>query len=269
VGRTIIWFGTENSNFIKFTALMLIRPTAILLSQVGIFMMVGSWNDTFAWWPFQMIASNCICFLVLIKLTKNDRVPLRKIYLSPFEKGIGIGGITGPFRERHFKNRALNVLYDISLFMTLLLTLGLIAFCIVRQIDHQIQARVMLAPLGALPLWAVISITILLPLTMPFVEVPWYFGYFFPKLEELLGGKGRHTGLLVAFSLTTTAFALQHCFQPFFFNGTFIALRFFKELPLILLAAWVIRTIPRFTPYILFLHGCMAVEVVVKSWQQL
>ncbi len=236
-------------------AVMMLRPAAVFLAQAGISLLLGSWEAARAWWPFQMILANCLCLAVLVPMTRNDGIPLAGVYLRPFDEGAWGGRLAPLLRERRYARRSLVLLYDAGLFIAILCTLGVVAFFLVRQIDQQLQANAAFVRSGALPFWARVSVTILLPATMPLAEVPWYLGYFFPKLERLLGGTAR------AFALTTAAFALQHCVQPLFFDAGVTALRFFVELPVILLAAWVMRAAPRLTPGILALHFLMALQV--------
>lgn len=248
-------------------ALMFVRPLCIVLAQVGFFTALGSWNATLPWWPFQMIIANIVCFFILVCRSRKDGAHLRDMYLHPFDEGLPAGRLTRLFQKRDLKPRILNVVYDLGLFCVILLSLGLIALKIAGCIDHQIQSADLCPRYDALPLRAVAAISILLPLTMPLVEVPWYFGYFFPRLERILEGKSKKTALLCSFAASTFVFSLQHCFQPFIPDWSYIGLRFLMLLPLLVLIAWVIRIIPRFMPYILFLHALMAVDVALKYWK--
>ncbi len=258
---------SKNSSAAACFALMLVRPLAIFCTQIALCFFFRSWHGTLSWWPFQMIVSNGICLFILFKLTKREKRPFSGIFLHPFGQGIETLKAAHILQRRCYRHRILNLLYDIGVFFALLMTLGLIAFLIAGQIDNLLQALVIVQRYEPLPRWAMISITILLPLTMPLAEVPWYFGYFFPKLETVLGAKHGNTGTAWAFILTVTVFSMQHCFQPFVLNGAFIVLRFIMELPLIVLAAGVIRIAPRFTPYILVLHGLMALEASSRYWK--
>lgn len=255
------------SNVLKSVVLMFIRPLCIFVTQLGLYFILGSWIATFPWWPFQMIIANIVCFLILVRLAKADGISLKDIYLHPFKEGLPVGKLTAIFRERNYKPRIQSVLYDLGLFCVILLSLGLIAFKIAGYIDNQIQTTGLCPRYEALPLRAVIAISLLLPLTMPLVEVPWYFGYFFPKIEEILSGKEKNSAVLFSFVVCTFVFSLQHCFQPFIPDWSFIGLRFLMLLPLLILTAWVIRIIPRFTPYILCLHALMAIDVALEYWK--
>lgn len=255
------------SNVLKSVVLMFIRPLCILITQLGLYFILGSWNATYAWWPFQMIAANVVCFLILLRLAKTDGISLNDIYLHPFKKGLPVGKLAAIFRERNYKPRILSVFYDLGLFCVILLSLGLIALKFSSYVDQQILTAGLCSRYEALPFAAVMTISLLLPLTMPLVEVPWYLGYFFPKLEVIMRDNGGKSPMILSFALITFVFSLQHCFQPFIPDWSYIGLRFLMLLPLLALIAWVIRIIPRFMPYILFLHALMAVDVALKYWK--
>jgi hypothetical protein len=153
------------------------------------------------------------------------------------------------------------------LFAGFLLVLGLPAIAAARLIESQISTAMEGWRYGPLPLWALLSVTLLLPLSMPLVEVPWYFGYFFPKLERLRASAGERHAWASALVIATVAYSVQHCFQPFLFDARFLALRAVMLLPLLLLIAVILRAVPRFMPYILVLHALMAVEVVWSYWR--
>lgn len=244
------------------TTFLIIRPISIILVQGFLWVLLKNWNDTFIWWPFQMIISNFICFCVMFWLVKRDKQKLTAIYFHPFDKGMNIGGFTKYLQSSKQRERLKSFLMDISIFLIILATFGILALKMMSVISLSIQSNVEFSRYGVLPLWATISITILLPVTMPLVEIPWYFGYFFPKLETSF----KHKSFIKAFTITTIVFSLQHCFQPFYFDSLFLALRSIMLLPVIILVGLVIRIIPRLTPYILIFHLLMAVEVVVKYW---
>ena len=41
-------------------AIMLTRLLCIVIAQVALALLLGSWSATFPWWPFQMIAANLV-----------------------------------------------------------------------------------------------------------------------------------------------------------------------------------------------------------------
>ena len=252
---------------VKYIAIMLTRPLCILIAQIGLALLLGSWTAAFPWWPFQMIAANIICFAILRKLTSQDGEPFRNLYLRPFGSGLVAGKLGRWLGPRRFERRALTVLRDVGLFAGFLLVLGLPAIAAARLIETQISTAMESWRYGPLPLWALLAVTLLLPLTMPLVEVPWYFGYFFPKLERLRVAAGKRHAWASALVITTAAYAVQHCFQPFLFDARFLALRAVMLLPLLLLTAVTLRAVPRFMPYVLVLHALMAVEVVWSYWR--
>ena len=246
-------------------ALMLIRPLCIVAAQVGVAIFLGSWSATFPWWPFQMIAANIVCAVLLFALSSRGEVPLRRIYLHPFVEGSATGKLGEFLKPKRFKHRALALVRDGALFVGLLLALGLPAIAAGRLVAEHLPVAIESSKYAALPTWALLSVTLLLPLTMPLVEVPWYFGYFFPRLEEALGASSRRPAV-IAGAIVTATYSLQHCLQPLALDAAFLALRSVMLLPVLALTALIIRLVPRFTPYILLLHAAMAIEVVTKYW---
>jgi len=253
---------------LNYSMLLLLRPLLVLICQVVLFLLLSSWEKTFIWWPFQMILTNILCFIVLVLLLKSEKGKLSRIYLNPFTAGENRGRISGFLERRQYNCNALNFVYDLFLVLMIFLVFGIPALKLVSVIGNQIQAEVEWMRFATLPVWAVYGITVLLPLTMPLVEVPWYFGYFFPKLESLFcrGNRGRTAAHLKAFLLTGMVFSVQHCFMPLLFSWDYIGWRSIMMLPIIVVVGIVIRVIPRLTPFILIIHGMMAIEVVLKYW---
>ena len=251
----------------RYIAIMMTRPLCIIIAQLGLACLLGSWSATFPWWPFQMIAANCVCFAILWKLTRRQDESLGDVYFHPFGADPVAGFLGRWLRPGDGGHPAIAALRDVGLFLGLLLVLGLPAIAVARLIESQLPSVVELSRYQPLPLWALWSVTLLLPLTMPLVEVPWYFGYFFPKLERVGIASHKRTAWLGALVITTAVYSAQHCLQPFVWNATFLALRAVMLLPLLLLIASIVRIAPRFMPYILVLHGLMALEVVARYWR--
>jgi hypothetical protein len=253
---------------LNYTMLLLLRPLLVFLCQVVLFLVLSSWEKTFIWWPFQMILANIVCFGVLVLLIKSEKGKLSRIYLNPFPAGGKRGKISGFLERRRYNCKVLNLAYDLFLVLVIFLVFGIPAIILVSVIGGRIQAEVEWIRYATLPVWAVYGITVLLPLTMPLVEIPWYFGYFFPKLESLFcrGERGRTAAHLKAFLLTGMVFSVQHCFMPLIFSWNYIGWRSIMLLPVIIVAGATMRVIPRLTPAVLAIHGIMAVEVVLKYW---
>ncbi|MBN1533760.1 MAG: hypothetical protein JXA20_13910 [Spirochaetes bacterium] len=262
--RETTWRGALQRSAGLNAAIMLARPAALLMVQVLFRSLLGSWEATYDWWPLQMVLANIPCLFALLLMMHLEGLAPREVYCRPFPSGSWAGRLAPLLRGRG-GGRWRGVLYDAGIFLAILCTLGLLAFILVRQMDLLLRTLPAFHRGGPLPPAARWAVTILLPLTMPLVEVPWYLGYFFPKLERLMGGRA---GTARAFALVTAAFALQHGFQPLFADAAVTLLRFAVELPLILLAAWVMRAVPRFTPAILLLHGLMALQVVMGCWAE-
>ena len=244
--------------------IMLVRVGVIALTQLIISLLVASPAAAYPWWPFQMIAANAVCIPLLFVLSRREgRVPA-SLFLRPFAEGAIPPGLKRLLRDRPELEPARRLLLDAALAMGVVALFGVPAFLLSRGIDSLLQAGAAVVRYAALPQWATLSMTVLLPPSMALGEIPWYLGFFFPRFEQRLGAAGvRHPSVKAAL-LCCGAFALQHCFQPFVPDATWLGLRFLVELPLILLSAAVIRLMPRFTPVALLLHLSLAVEVVLR-----
>lgn len=246
--------------------IMLIRIAAILVSQFIFSLLAGSPAAAYPWWPFQMIAANALCIPLLCARSRREGAAPAALFLRPYASGAMPQALERLFGDRPDLRPSRRLLRDAALLVGILASFGAAAFLLSRSIDSMLQARTAVARYAALPRWATIAMTLLLPPTMAFGEIPWYLGFFLPRFERRLAAAGASLPSLKAAALCCAAFALQHCFQPFVPDATWLALRFLVELPLIILAAALIRILPRFMPVLLFLHFSLAVEVALKYW---
>jgi hypothetical protein len=99
-----------------------------------------------------------------------------------------------------------------------------------------------------LPLWAAILSVLVFPVTQGLVELPLYFRYVLPRLQQ----QGVSTGLAVA--LTALMLGLQHVAMPFLFNNRFILWRGLMFLPFAFLVGIVLAWRPRLLPYLVVVH---------------
>ncbi len=87
-----------------------------------------------------------------------------------------------------------------------------------------------------IPVWMAAINTVLLPLSVVFAEMPLYFGYALPRIEEATGSKY----LAVAYPMFF--YALQHSFMPVLWDWRHILFRFLSFIPLMLvLGIWYYR----------------------------
>jgi len=105
-------------------------------------------------------------------------------------------------------------------------------------------------------------LTVLLPLTIAFAEMPLYMGYILPRLGLRLRSCATAV-LIVGFFL-----ALQHCTLPLIIDLRFIIWRLGMFLPLAILFAVILNWRPRLIPYIMIGHALLdfaAVAMIVLA----
>jgi hypothetical protein len=106
-----------------------------------------------------------------------------------------------------------------------------------------------------LPLWAGIVST-LFPLTIAFAELPTYFGYVMPRLENQLGN-----GWL-AWGLASLFLSFQHVTLPLVFDWQFIVWRFGMFIPLSFLLGLCLKLRPSLFPYLMAIHTLLDMSAV-------
>jgi hypothetical protein len=114
--------------------------------------------------------------------------------------------------------------------------------------DPLVPADMMFRPL---PLWAALIGLVIFPLTIMFSELPTYFGYGMPHVEEETGS--RWLSVLVP-ALFLSA---QHATLPLIFDARFLLWRLLMFLPLALYVGAVLRWRLRLLPYMMVLHGLL------------
>jgi len=107
-----------------------------------------------------------------------------------------------------------------------------------------------------LPTWAFV-VGFLFPLTIWFAELPTYFGYVMPRLEEQLKN-GWIAWLIASFFL-----AAQHMFLPLILNGGYMLWRTGMFLPFALFTGLVLKFRPWLLPYFVIVHALMDITTVL------
>jgi hypothetical protein len=215
--------------FAAFQALI-----ALLLALTG---SAAPWQASVAWWPASVVASNLTTLVLLNILARREGVRLIDLYSG--ERG-------------HFWT-------DLLIALALLLIGGPLGY-----FPNPLLATPLLgSPEAALdmfvrplPLWAAVVFGVLFPLTIPFVELPTYFGYCMPRLQVLF--KNRWTGML----LPALMLAAQHIALPLIFDVRFVTWRLLMFLPFALFIGIVLSWRPRLLPYMMVIHGLMDISLV-------
>lgn len=124
------------------------------------------WDAAVAWWPYQVIAVNLVCLLLLRGLAHRE--------------GIGFGELIGWGRA--------------PLGRDLLLALGLLVLALIAGMVGLFGLALLVygtpppeTMFRPLPEWALWPAMILLPLTNALAETVTYAGYVLPRLEAIWG----------------------------------------------------------------------------------
>ena len=119
--------------------------------------------------------------------------------------------------------------------------------------DANIATNLLFKPLPGWAFW----LSFLFPLTIWFAELPTYFGYAMPRIEERL--KNGWAAWLIA----SLFLAAQHMFLPLIFNSGYILWRFGMFLPFALLTGLVLKLRPSLLPYCVIGHALIDITTVL------
>lgn len=220
----------------SFPWLMVISRTvlfAIVQALIAVlFLLSGvtdAWHESERWWIFSVASANFISIILLVWLFKREG----KRYLELFR----------------FERKTL--WKDIALVIGAFILAGPIAFFPMNVLGNLIlgsynNAIAML--FRPLPVWALIA-GLLFPITIAFAELPTYFGYVMPRLEQKLG-----SGWL-AWGIASFFLGIQHATLPLIFDWNFILWRALMYLPFAFYIGLVLKFRPRLMPYLVIGHG--------------
>ena len=198
---------------------------ALLLLLQGI---PSPWYESARWWVFSVIMTNVLTILWLIRLFRLEG----KRYMDVLR-----------FERKTFWND---------------LGLAIVAFILAAPIGFlpgQVIAKTLFGtsdiPVAMmyrlLPLWAIL-VGILFPVTIALSELPTYFRYAMPRLEQQLSN-----GWL-AWVLASIALSLQHITIPLILDWRFILWRGLMFLPFALFLGLLLKFRPRLLPYLMVAH---------------
>jgi hypothetical protein len=223
----------DNGGFIVLP----LRLVLFGVAQLGIGALLGGdWRVAAAWWPLSALAANLVTIGLLALLLRAER----RSYWSLFRFRKGSVGKDWPWVLA-----SVAALVPLALLPNVVLAGWLFG-------DAAIAQHMLLQPL---PTWA-IWVSVLFPLTIPFAELPLYFGYAMPRIEAKTGSAILAAGLAALF------LAAQHVTLPLIWDGRFMVWRFLMFLPLAMFLAVVVRIRPSLLPYLVVIHGLLDLSVV-------
>lgn len=161
------------------------------------------------WWSVICTVCNLITVAVLLLLCKREN--------RRFMDLIG---------DRKGKSKVLTVAIIVIVMLVLGMG-GMVAFGLL--LFGQVPSNL----LTPLPIWVAAVNVVLLPATVIFAEMPLYYGYCVPAIEEATRNK------YLAVLYPVFFYALQHSFMPLLWDVRFMVFRFLSFLPLMLfLGVW-------------------------------
>jgi hypothetical protein len=210
------------------------------LTIAGLLSLAGTpapWAASAAWWTISALVTNLFSISLLVWLERRDN--RRYFDLIPAS------------RATVWKDLGLAALLLVGLLPLATLPNQWLATWLFGS--SEAAFALMFRPL---PLWAGL-VSLLFPITIAFAELPTYFGYVMPRLEQQLGN-----GWL-AWALASFVLALQHVTLPLILDGRFIAWRLGMFIPLAFLMGLSLKLRPRLFPYLMTLHAMLDMATVV------
>jgi hypothetical protein len=199
------------------------------------------WEESIAWWPVTATLTNFVVVAAMATLFRREG-----------------GNYLALFRiDRKTVRSDLAVLAASFVVISVLAIGPNVALSTLLWGNPERSLDLLVRPL---PLWAAWVALVLFPLTIPFAELPTYFGYARPRLRALTGKPW------VAILVSGAFLSLQHATLPLIFDWRFIVWRAFMFLLFALFTAWLLTWRPRLLPYTVVVHGLLD---LMMGWQVL
>jgi hypothetical protein len=236
---------------------MKVRTWAILASRLVIFALVqaviyltlravqpaATWASSAPWWVVTAAVTNLFSIGILAWAMRLEGKRFADVY--------------------HFDRSAS---WWRDLLLAVLLMAGAGFFAVVPNVvvgtalfgDAMIPYNMMFQPL---PLWAALVGLVIFPLTIALAELPTYFGYGMPHVEQETGSRWR------AVLVPALFLAAQHVTLPLLFDIRFFGWRLLMFLPLALYVGLVLRWRLRLLPYMAVLHGLLDFQAALMVYQ--
>lgn len=224
--------------------LMLISRSVLFMIFQGLIALIlmaagtpSAWDESARWWTFMAFLANFVSIYLLVRLLHAEG----RRYFDVFR----FSGVT-------WKTDMLWFLLASVIAMPIV---GAPREPLAAAIfgDAMIATNMMFRPL---PAWAFV-LSFLFPLTIAFSELPTYFGYAMPRLEEQLKN-GWFAWLIASFFL-----AAQHMFLPLILDSGYLLWRFGMFLPFALFTGFVVKLRPSLLPYFVVVHALLDVTTVL------
>ena len=225
------------------TEIPLSRPWLILLSRSALFLLFqllialalvltgtfAPWMEAARYWPFMAIFANIVSIYLLMRLYRAEG----KRYLDAIK-----------FSRATWRQ---DVLWFIGATILCLPVAAMPMNILGNAIfgDRMIPTYMLFQPL---PTWALL-VSLLLPITIAFAELPTYFGYSMPRVAAQIKN-GWIAWLVASFFL-----GAQHMLLPLIPDGRFMLWRLLMYMPFALFVGFFIKLRPTLLPYFMIVHA--------------
>lgn len=224
--------------------MLVLRTVLFITFQCLLALIISMFNRPAAWekaasaWPLIVIMVNLSCIILLVYRFKRQG----KRYMDLFK-----------ISKTHLKQDLL-IMLPILITSALISILPNIGLAQVLFGDPQAAMAFMLRPL---PLWAAWISLLLFPLTQGLAELPTYFAYVMPRLQE------QGYSNFWALSLPAVFLSVQHIGIPFLLDSRYILLRMVMFLPFAFFLGIILRWRPWLMPYLAIMHVLMDASLAV------
>jgi len=220
------------------SGMLLVRTGLFLFFQgmIAFFLFMSGhgrpWRASAGWWPVTASLGSVVSILLLVRLYRREGHRYRALFRPPRgqmrKDGAALAGV-------------ILLLGPVAFLPNTLLARGLFG-------DPKAALDLLIQPL---PFWAVVISLSLFPLTVALSELPLYFAYVAPRMEQRTGKPWLSWG--------TASFwlAAQHMALPFLPDPRFLLWRLGMFLPFAAMLALVLRRRPGLLPALVIIHFLM------------
>ncbi len=224
-------------------ALLFSRLTLFACFQAMMALALHSWDASVKYWILTATLTNLISIALLILLTRKEGVS----YLSLFR-----------INKKEWKT---DLKYFIGLaVISVPVVLGpgmLLNEVLYPASDH--YAQLLFQPMS---MSLVYVLLVAFPVTIGLAELPTYFGYIMPRLQQKMNSR------FLGFALPVIFLSVQHCTLPLVFEWEFVAYRALAFLPFSILLGVALNKRPSLLIYFSVFHAlldAMTVMMLLKT----
>jgi len=196
------------------------------------------WTASVRWWPVTATLANFICLVVVARLVRADGLSLKDLY--------------APDRRAWKRDTLLFLGAFVVLGPLVMLPSSLLALAIWGNVNASTPIM-----FQALPMWVVVPLLVLFPVSIALSELPAYFGYAMPRLQVATGRP------VAIWLLASAALATQHVALPLVFDWRFALWRLVMYAPFALFVGWAIWRRPTLMPYFMGIHVLLDTSVPI------